>query len=267
MIGIGKYIGVGCNGGLISYEPELATYITGLVTPLSSTEKTKINIFVVETKTATGVSSLAAAFDLLYLLRGETSEIYLKNLAQNAFHATLNGAPAFVAGSGVTPSTGKFLKTGYTPATHHSAMSLDSCSHGVYINETIETGVVKIAYGVYTEVPATSQIYMMPSYAGVQDSVTNGGLAQNTYSGDSAGFYCAVRDSSTTSSMYVNNSKSDHLCNSVCLPTGEIYIGCRNLLDTENATFNKQLSLFFLGKKLTQTQMNNFQAAFNTYRS
>jgi hypothetical protein len=253
--------GVTGFAGYRTFHTEIGTYINGLTTPLSSAWKISRNTFVNSTKIALGITNLSDHFDLAYDLGGETQECALRNIAKNAHYATLEGTPVFTAGHGFVCSSGNYIKTGYIPSIHAVAMSLNDCSHGAYVDETINTGVVQLMYGVYTEVPATSQIYMMPSYAGVVDSCTNGAFEQEPYAGDEIGLYATVRDSATTTTMYVNATKSDHLSNSVCLPTKEIFIGCRNLDGVENAIFPKRLRFFFIGKKMTQTQMNAFRVA------
>jgi hypothetical protein len=248
------------------WETELETYILGLATPLSVNQKINLNTFIRETKSALSVNSLSAAFDLLYILAGETQESSLKNLAQDTFHATLVSTPAFVAYQGFTGATGKYIKTGFLPATHLSAASLNSLSHGAYIRQAVDINAIKIAYGTYNAAPSATQIYNMPNYASKNSEASNDGLGTDiNYKQGFGGFYCGIRSASNVTRSYINYLKGDGTRTSVALPTKEVYILARNLDGVVNSILDKEVSLMFLGKALTETQMYAFMAAFEKY--
>jgi hypothetical protein len=129
-------------------QPEVETYITGLTTPLSASQKTKLNTLVGTIKTGLGDTLLSDSFDTFYIRAGETSESSLKNIVADNYHATLAGTPnpSFVDFQGFHgDGSHGYIKTGYKPKTHGSKFTLNSASIGVY-NRTL-SNTVDIEYG------------------------------------------------------------------------------------------------------------------------
>lgn len=244
--------------------PEVKLYTTGLSTPLSASFKNKLNTLVNDIKTYMSISNLSDAFELLYILAGETDECSRKNLAKDSYHLTKQSTPTFTTLKGWKGATGKYLKTGFIPKSNVIVASKDSYSHFAYIRESIETNVVKIPAGVFSQSPNTLS-NIIPSYASKVDCAVNGLACVSNYKQNYAGFYGGVRNSSSVVTNYVNYLKANASVNSVDLPSRELFVLARNNVGTADAFYDKEVSMFAASKGLTETQVYGFFKAFEKF--
>jgi len=111
----------GTNGPEITtsattFHSEIGTFITGLVTPLSSAQKIDLNNLVSYWKTGWGVSSLSEVMDGLFIDAGATEESSVKNIVSNNYHGVLVNAPAFTQYEGFTGNTStRYIRHNYNP--------------------------------------------------------------------------------------------------------------------------------------------------------
>ena len=126
-------------GSQLNLTPEVQAYISGLTTPLSSGQVGKLNKFVRTLKTGLGISALSDAFDVMYILGGETAESSLRNLVENAHHATAVNSPAFTAFEGFTgDGTSSRILTNYNEYLNAVNVARDNVSSGIYIRDIIK---------------------------------------------------------------------------------------------------------------------------------
>ena len=207
--------------------------------------------------------------DVIYVLSGHTNDgsESLTNWKNPGTHdGTLQGTPSFVPFRGFTCSSGNFIKTGYIPSIHGVNTSLDSISHGVWVNEAITTSILQIAHGVYSAAEG-SQILVFPSST-LDDFETwsnSGAGSKKNYEKSYPGYYGGNRVSNTVQTNYINHFRVDLNEASVALPAKEIYVGARTLDGVENATFLSELSLFHIGGAATQVATSKAQKAFDLY--
>jgi hypothetical protein len=117
----------------IGHEPEILSYLSGLTTPLSSGQIRRLNTLVREIKTGFNISALSSAFDVMYVLGGETAESSLRNLVKRAHDATTVNSPTWTQFEGyISNGTSSYLRSNYTPSTDMSAYGVNSASLGVY---------------------------------------------------------------------------------------------------------------------------------------
>lgn len=126
-----------------AYEPELLTYISGLVTPLSTGQLEALNTLILALKSGLSISALSEAFDAMWLWAGETEESSLRNIVKNAHHSTLNNAPPFTQYEGfyTNVSAVRTVLHNYNPTTDGVNYTLNNCSVGSYFR--ITTGLTQ----------------------------------------------------------------------------------------------------------------------------
>ena len=239
----------------ITAEAELTTYITGLATPLSIGQRRKINEFIKSLKTGLTIANLSDAFDVMYLLAGETEESSLKNLVSNAYHCTKGGTVTFTqylgeAGDGTTG----YLKTGYKPKSNGVKFLLDDSSLGIFSN----TNVVR----AQTDMGCRKATNDDRTFINCQQSALQSGFYINTDSSgvlvsvDSGkGLFIASRTANNLTTFYKDGIKlGDSDVSSSDRPDYELYICANNSADSLNAPSTNQIAFAFAGKGFSQLE-------------
>ena len=138
-----------------TFDPDLLTYIDGLITPLSPGQLILLNTFIVDLKAGLGITNLSDAFDVMYILGGETAESSLRNMIRRAHDATLVNAPLFTALEGYTGNgTNQRLELNYNPSTDGIKFTRDSASQIVYSRTN------SLSNGVMGAVSGTNNCYL-----------------------------------------------------------------------------------------------------------
>jgi hypothetical protein len=248
-------------------EPEVDTYISGLSTPLSAGQITKLNTFVSALKTGLSISALSDAFDVMYILGGETAESSLRNLVKNSHHAEAVNSPTFTQFEGLTGnSISQAIKTNYSPDTNKAAMSQDSASIGIYSrsNTPANGNLVEIGSritgsisGFVIQIRATNG----PTYM-INDSVFN----SISNSDVSTGLYIATRNTNNLGILYRNKIKKGENTDTSTTPNNiEVYIMALNTSGTITGYTDRQLSFGFIGRGLSQDDVNSITDAIEAY--
>jgi hypothetical protein len=149
-IGIGKNLRITYGAVAPAWGNELDDYIAGLTTPLSAGQLLLLNAYILTLKAGLGITLLSEAFDIMYILAGETQESSLRNLISNNYHATPYHSPAFVQYEGFTgDGANDYIDTNFVPSTHAVRFTYNDCSHGLY--SRVERGAASVAatYGTY----------------------------------------------------------------------------------------------------------------------
>jgi len=238
-------------------QPEVQQYISGLTTPLSSAQKTKLNTFVRALKSGLGISSLSSAFDVMYILAGETAESSLRNLVKNAHHCTAVNSPTFAALEGFTSNgTSSYINTTYRPNTHKATMSLYNIAFGCYFK--------KNNYGAFIETGTRTD--------------TNNGITINGYNAAGHGFQGRINSALCPSivgpsnngglyvlSKYISGSDFSGFVNgtkiadttaaqSLEITDYQLFICAGNFAGTPSLYSPNQLRFVFLGRFLTEAE-------------
>jgi hypothetical protein len=243
-------------------EPEVTAYISGLTTPLSAGQITKLNTFVSSLKTGLSITALSDAFDVMYILGGETEESSLRNLVKNAHHASAVNSPAFTQYEGFTGNgTSMYINTNYNASTHADNYAQNSATVSYYSrSQSFSTGspigAANDTNG-WTEIVGISNLYYI---------MINGGPANNTLSASYGqnGLTTLVRNSSSKIQPYKNKSKeseknatSDKVFNT----------NMRLLYSWSQAQryWSNQLSFFFASRGLTEDEVGKMVDTIEQY--
>jgi len=249
-------------------DADVDAYTTGLTTPLSYESHSKLNTFVKDLKTALGITNLSDAFDVMYILGGETSEASLKNLAKNAHHATAVNAPTFTTLEGFTFANTKYLNTNYNPNTQGVRFTLNDCSLGIYSRTSAAQATTDI--GIRS---GTTDIVILCRYTGDNcycrlNNVNSASIdGANT---EGKGMFIASRHNSAGTDLdgYKNKTAITHYTNtptSVAVPSLNLFIGCMNIGGNPLDFSTRQYSFVFAGKSLTQDNVDDITDLFEVY--
>lgn len=247
------------------YEEELNTYISGLVTPLSEGQKDNLNTFIAETKAGLSIASLEDAFDVIYVLGGETSESSLRNLVKRSHDATLQGTPnpSFTAFEGfVGNGTNGYLNTNYNGSTQAVNCLQNSAAMGVYSRSNVTENAVEA--GVYISANGT---YLMYKYGATRYGAFNSGEGERgTVINPTTGLLIGVRESGTSEKYYHNGSLLDNLTveSSAIKNLNEYILGYNNN-GTPGALSTKQISFYFKARALSLAEVQTLTTAFEKY--
>lgn len=254
------------NRGGDSLHPELETYLTGLATPLSTTQVSKLNQFITSLKTGFGITSLSEVFDVIYLLGGETEESSLKNLVADSFHLTLVNAPTWIQFEGYNGANGKYIDTNFNLATQAVRFTLNSGSYGFYSRTNIDADISEggIVYGGNR---TFCQIRRKLNNASIIDF--NQGSTGNTKINaitDSRGLFVISRRASNLTDIYRNRDfkVSDNVISSA-IPNNTFYILGINQNGVIGLSSSRQISLFFISRLLSPNEIAIVSDTVETY--
>jgi len=247
-------------------QKEVTDYITGLVTPLSSVQKNRLNKLVSDLKIGLSITNLSDAFDIFYVLSGETEESSLRNLAKRAHDCEKINSPVWAQFEGYTGNgTNAYLRTNYKAASNKVVFAQNSASQGVYVRkDVIESKAVAGAYktGVIGThiIPKTTSSLLNSSLNSIQDSAVGITIL------NPRGLWAISRLSSTAYSAYQNKALLyERTINSSPLEDIEEYILCWNSNGTAGSFCTQQVSLRFRGRGFTEAELFSINDAFETY--
>ena len=266
-IGIGNTI-LRCGGGVI-VDPDLATYMAGLSTPLNTSQKTLLNSFYITIKSGLGLTNIYDYFDIIYILGGETKESSYRNLVKRAHDITVTFEPTWTAfeGSRGNGST-QFLNSNYNPSTHGINYTQNNASLGIYSRTDKSANMRDI--GVYDGVAISSFMFKAVDdnfFCTLNDGAGYiwGAIYTNTL-----GLFMLTRNNNTAVDQYLYYNKTlvnktVSAGNTTGVPNVNLYIcGC-NLNGTLLNPSDRQLSFAFAGKYITTAMRDVIVDAFETY--
>jgi hypothetical protein len=238
-------------------EPEVDTYISGLSTPLSAGQITKLNTFVSSLKTGLSISALSDAFDVMYILGGETAESSLKNLVKNAHHAQSVNSPAFVEFEGYTGNgISSYLNTNYNPATQAVNYKQNDAGVGVYAR-TATSGAIMSIFGACN--PSGIGLHLTPQISSSGRAFwsihTDGSSLNSMFTiGGDIGLLSLHRPDSGNAYVFKNNTQiSTKAQASTSIHSNNIFVLARNIDGTPSTYTSNQVSFFFVGKSFKDT--------------
>jgi hypothetical protein len=233
------------------YDADLDTYIAGLVTPLSTAQKDRLNTMILAIKAALGITNLSDFFDVFYVLAGETEESSYRNLVKRAHDCAEIGSGGldWVQFEGVTGDmTDEGLSMNYN---HSQAVNFaqNDCSIGVYkrTEGTLTAGGRTLAGG-YDGAGRATLIYNRT--LGASSYVALVGTGNMTVAPGAGGcFLILSRDNAGWFDVYKNgafmNTKVEA---SGALGTVVHGICCRGYAPSFNSFSDSQVSVVFEGK-------------------
>ncbi|HUX56349.1 MAG TPA: hypothetical protein VMV77_05215 [Bacteroidales bacterium] len=144
----------------ISYDPDLLTYIDGLITPLSTGNLALLNTMYIDWKVGLGeIANVSDADDVMYNLAGETTEISLRNMVRRAHDAIAVNSPVHVPLEGFQgDGIGSYVDHNYIPNSDRIKFLTTNASGGVYVR-------TNFGAGTYTTVVSTRRFQIRKNAA------------------------------------------------------------------------------------------------------
>lgn len=251
-----------------TYHSELGIYITGLTTPLSTTQKSNINSLIDSLKVGLSISNLSDAFDTFYVLAGETAESSLKNLVKNAHHGTLVGTPnpSFIQFQGFnSDGANGYINTNYNPSTQGQTYQQNSASIGVMSLSDISEDKVDIGSIITPGTDLRSHLLLRSSTNQflVRINTSLGAVYDNSHSND---IFIGSRTAENVQHGYINKKQGAvYTAVSNSIPSLNHYILARNVDGTPADFSNKQIAFAFAGKGLSSTDVSYMIDAIYKY--
>lgn len=250
-------------------HPELDTYLTGLTTPLSTSQIRRLGELIEELKTGLSITNLSEVFDVFYILAGETQESTLRNIVKDAHHATSASALYIQYVGYMSSKVASYINTNYNPSTEGDNFKQNDASFGVYSMRSF-TGN-KIDMGV-AEGTTQSLMYTQNASDKFQTRLNNVNTSQlEGSSGDGIGLYVSTRNGSSINDLYGYKDK-DTLTTRTgvnatsAVPNKNFYILVYNPASGSPTEFNsKPLSFAFIGKHITTGMRDVIVDAMNGY--
>lgn len=224
---------------------------------LTEGRKALINTFVVGLK-ADGVWSKV---DALWLLANETSAAAGKNVRKDDHHITAVNSPTFTvdrgyAGDGAT----SYLRTDYIPSTDGVALSLNSCSIGVYVRTARAAG----SGANIGSQSGTDEFYIDAWWTGSSFIALNGPF-NGALQTNSQGNWTGSRTGASNEENYLNGvSFETPNAAASALSTNEVYI-CANNNGAPVQHVSDETAFAFIGGGLTDAEVAAFHARVETY--
>lgn len=251
----------------ISAEAELTTYITGLITPLSTATLKKINDYLKLIKTDLGATDLEDAEDVDIILAGETAESSLKNIAKNDHHATAVNAPTFTSFEGFTgDGISSHISVDYTPSVDGNTFLLNSAHFGLYVRVFVRGSTEY--HGVYSTAAdggTSNSVAFGDNFAGNLTVAIND--AQSAESDSATSMYMVLsRINNTGFALYRNKAKTDFMKASTKRPNQALVVLARRTTNATVGLFSRsQVSHITLGKGLSETEVGKQTDDFEAY--
>lgn len=257
--------GASQQGALLTFSPELLSYISGLTTPLSDEQKYKTNHFINFVKNGFNITTLSEVFDAIYILSNETEEVSLRNLVKRENDAVTVNSPTFTslegfAGNGTT----SYINTNYNPTADGINYTLNNAAFGYYSRTNIDAVMIDVA--------ARTAFNNNASYATTRNGTMYTGKINRTLTGvsfanpDSLGFYHVVGEASNLMRVYRDNvSKGTVTTLTSAMPNFNFYALAANTNGTADNFSTRQLSLVYFSRALTQSEVDILTVGFEVY--
>ena len=224
---------------------------------LSATEQTAINTLVFQMK-ADGIWSKMKA---VYPMVGASAAACAQNLKSSSFTGTFNGGWTF-ASSGATPNgTSGYMDTNLNDNT---SLNLNDVHFSVYLRTNVDG--LRADLGVFNN--STSGVNIYSRYLNNQYTRLHAEDTNTVSTTDSRGFRLGVRNTSTSKSVFINNTKTAFTENSVSKVNGNIYLGCLNLVPGGPANYsNRENAFASIGDGLLDSEASDFYTAVQAFQT
>lgn len=204
-----------------------------------------------------------AKFDLFYLFSQtvDTDGEALKNWKTiGSYNATLVNSPLFTALEGFTgDGATNYINTNYKPASNGVNLTLTSASYGFYQRNNLQNfgnGIVSSGNNMFLNSRSAANKIVL---------FINDGTTSDYSNSDSTGFHVAARDANAKKAYRNGSLVINATVAPIALLNHDIYILCRNSSGSPANYHASQISLFFAGANLTQSDVTILTNAIETY--
>jgi predicted secreted protein len=263
-----------------SYDADVEAYIAGLATGLSAGFLDKLNTFVAGLKSDMSLTNLSDAFDAMYVFANETEEAALRNLVQRDFDATNEQDSAaadcaFTALEGFTGGNDNYIDTNFVPATDASNYKASSADYdgafGIYARTTPGAASSATLVGCFDSSNGsyiTLQQRITISTEKLRFMVAVQWDYKQNYADSSGMLIGAFNDTNLYGYRNKTQLGTDSAGGDATLSSKSIWLLCARggaTGDTPQSFSDCPISFFFIGKYLTQTEVNYLTDRFEAF--
>lgn len=263
-IGIGKNLKITPSGSSSNLDPDLVIYLQGLTNQLSDAQIVRLDTLFKSIKTGLVISRLSEAFDIFYLLAGETQESSLRNMVQRLYDATAINTPTFTQYEGFNGNAvNSYLRTNFNPQSHGVRYTLNNCSAGIYVRQVGYNGFDLGCQDAANDTLGTSTIFGAANSYCKLNGLASAGVPNVV----EIGFSIAVRTAVNSFAHFLNNAPlGADIFPSSGLPDQVCAIGCYlNSAGVPSSLTERQYSAMFLGKSFNSAERLIIQNAVEAY--
>ena len=250
------------GGGYSIGNSELETYISGLVTPLSDGQLALLDTMLLYWKAGLGgITNLSEFADVIYDLAGETAESSLRNMVRRAHDAVAVNSPVFTPlegfkGDGISAS----IDANYKISADAINASLNNAAMGIYSRTGKAASTTRSAGSVYLY---RFGINTNRAAAGMMCELMNNASIYGPYATDGKGLSTGIRYNNISAYSVINKTfGAEETTAAIGLTTANL-----NILRATGTTSytDEQISLFFITRALSQSDINAFYDGFQAY--
>lgn len=251
-----------------AYDPDAQAFFNRVAAAggtLSNTEKTAVNQLVLDMKSYGIWTSMKA----IYPMVGASAAACAQNLKSASFTGTFSSGWTF-ASTGVTPNgTSAYMDTNFNNQGNWTSTSNGSMG---FVSRTNPSAALQCDMGSGTILSGANSSTIYSRYSG---DVFYSGLNCTTVApGDSntssIGFFVTSRLSSTAYTRYKRGSSTINRTNTDNIganPNTTIFLGAGNASGSASSYSNREFDFCFIGDGLTQTQVDNYWTALQTFNT
>jgi len=266
---IGNGIGIGARSPIgAGTDPDAQAFFDRVTTAggtLSATEQTAVNTLVVQMK-ADGIWSKMKA---IYPMVGASAAACAQNLKSSSFTGTFNGGWTF-SSTGATPNgTSAYMDTSFNNQGNWTSTSNGSMG---FISRTNPSAGVQCDMGSGTIASGANSSTIYSRFSGDQfySGLNCISVVPGSSNTSSIGFFVTSR---TTSSTYTRHKRGSSTIDTTVTenvgtnPNTTIYLGAGNNSGSGSNYSNREYDFCFIGDGLTQTQVDNYWTALQTFNT
>jgi len=232
---------------------------------LSNTEKTAIQNLVIQMK-ADNIWNLMKA---IYPMVGASAAACSQNLKSSSFTGSFSSGWTF-ASAGVTPNgASSYMDTNFNNQNNWTSTSNGSMGVSIRTNPGAVIQV-DIGSGTMSNGANSSVIYSRYATGEFYSGLNCTSLVPGTLNLSTIGFFVTSRLNTTQYSRYKRGSSTINVTNTDAIGTNpnlNLYFGAGNNLGTASNFSNREYDFCFIGDGLTQTQVDNYYAALQTFNT
>lgn len=249
----------GSGGGGPVYDAAASTLFAAMSVQPDSTRKALINTTILALKSA-GIWML---LDECWFLAAHDAQTSLLGWKRYKNCSAVN-SPAFTADRGYTSDGAtSYLDTAFSPASHGINFALNSSSLGVYIRTQSGAGANLVDIGI-----TNANTAYVAAWNASGNTITRINEATDTSvaNTNTTGLLVGRRTASNATSIYRNGSSIvTGAISSVALPSGNIYICCRNQVGTAALFTQRQYAFAFVAASLSAQQQADLYTIVQAY--
>jgi hypothetical protein len=241
------------------YTPEAYTYWGTFHASVSQARKQLDSWYI----TYLRKNNIFGRLDLLYMLAHEDENVARRNMARDAFHLSSPAWPTWTQNRGYQGNgTTQHSRTGYNPSTNRINFSLNNAAMGGYCR-TNGNGNVIMGVNQGSNLLQILSPSAATSFSGRINQT--GSTSHSSFDTGFLGWLAAARRDAANVYGYKNQTEFSLAIASVAIPSGELFLHCRNSGGAGGLFTTNQMAMYWLGAGFSAAELGVFRVGTETY--